>query len=201
MEKHTSNIKRKIKYIIYSFFVLFTVFSVFNIARNTHAQNPTDNSCKVVGWKNIKNWAPTADNKRICKDGKLVCNEWAKITGTDQDVCCGVKLNTNVPFIWNCINIRKSGETGWDGDNQTTVTQLSAFPTLMGGLTKIMMTLILSVSFLMVIAGGVLMIIGGADWEKYKKWIGLIKTVAIALAVLGTSGIVLRLINPNFFGG
>lgn len=136
----------------------------------------------------------STDGSKVCKGGKWVCNK------EDPNVCCGVKLNTNVPFIGNCINIRGEGDTT-DAANGTTVDKVSAFPRLMWWLTKIMVTLILAVSFLMVIVAGVLMVIWWADSSKYKSGIEILKTVGIALAVLGTSGIVLRLINPNFFGG
>ncbi len=120
-------------------------------------------------------------------------------TPSESQVCNGIKLNTDVPFIWDCITIYDPGEVGENTDG-TVVTPVSAFPRLMWGLTKIMMWLILAVSFLLVIVAGVLMVIGGAQQEYYNKGTKLLKIVVTAIAVLGTSGIILRLINPNFFG-
>ncbi len=108
--------------------------------------------------------------------------------------CSGIKLNTNVPFIGRCITISKPGESSNWG-----ITPVSAFPVLMWGLTKIMLTLILTISFLLVIVAGILMVIGWANKSYYDKGTKLLKTVFTALAILWVSGIVLRLINPNFF--
>ncbi len=115
--------------------------------------------------------------------------------GFDQEKpCSGIKLNTDVPFIGRCITISKPGESSnWD------ITPTSAFPRLMWGLTKIMMTFILSISFLLVIVAGVMMVVWWANKQYYDKGMKLLKIVVTALAVLGVSGIVLRLINPNFF--
>jgi hypothetical protein len=41
---------------------------------------------------------------------------------------------------------------------------------------------------------------GGASEEHAKKGKDLITHVVIALALLGASGVILRVINPNFFG-
>lgn len=91
----------------------------------------------------------------------------------------GVQLNTDVPFVGKCIN-----KTDTD----------SAFPQLVGGLSKMVVTAILIVSFVMIIVGGVMRTTGNASEGKK-----LITKVAIGLAILGASGAILRLINPNFF--
>ena len=110
-------------------------------------------------------------------------------------VCCGVKLNTNVPFIGNCIRTGTDGSTT-DG---TTVTETTAFPRLMWWLTKIMTTIILLVCFGGILVWGVMV---SASWGSDKtasEWKKLIGKVIVAIALLGTSGIILHLINPNFF--
>lgn len=63
----------------------------------------------------------------------------------------GVKLNTNVPFIGRCIN---------KDDTQ------NAFPSLIGGLSRMVVTAILIVSFMMIIAGGVMRTSGNAKGGK-----------------------------------
>lgn len=97
-----------------------------------------------------------------------------------------VKLNTNVPFIGRCINKEDSTGTG-----STTST---AFTDLIWGLSKIVVTAILIVSFMFVIIGGV----QRASWNP-EEWKAKIMKVVIWLAILGASGAILRLINPNFF--
>lgn len=101
--------------------------------------------------------------------------------GWDDECKDGIKLNTDVPFIGKCI--KKD-----DADN--------AFPALIGGLSKMVVTAILIVSFLMIIVGGVMRTTGGKNVWKGKE---MIIKVAIWLAILGASGAILQLINPNFF--
>ncbi|MDO4713506.1 MAG: hypothetical protein Q4B28_02415 [bacterium] len=64
---------------------------------------------------------------------------------------------------------------------------------------KLVITVIMVVSFLMIVAAGVQMTSAGADTGQYNKGRGIIKNVATALALLGASGVILKLINPNFF--
>ena len=135
-------------------------------------------------------------DEEICTNGKCVCN----INGTDKNwnpICCGIKLNTNVPFIWNCIYL--NNETKWDA-NTLVVTPDTAFPRLMTGLTKILVTVILLASFVSIVVAGVMMAASGDKEEWYTKWTKLIWSVITALAILWASGVILRLINPNFFG-
>lgn len=116
--------------------------------------------------------------------------------GTESRCICkvsgGIVLNTDVPFIGNCINLRGTGIQSPDG---TTVTPVNAFPTLMQALSKIIMSVIMVVGFLCILIGGVMITTGDPEW-----WKNLIKHVVIAMALLGASGTILRLINPNFFG-
>lgn len=100
-----------------------------------------------------------------------------------KEKCCWIKLNTNFPIIWNCI------ETKAGAANPT-----NAFPYLMWALTKIIMSLIMVVCFILVI---VAWIMWAAD--KPKEWKELLKKVAITILLLGFSWVILRLINPNFF--
>lgn len=116
-----------------------------------------------------------------------------RVNGTCTDcsvkwVCCGVKLNTNIPFIWDCIEMKSK-------DSTSEITEENAFPTLMAWFTKLLMTVILIVCFLVIIVAWVLR----TTWDS-KKWKDMIKWVAIALALLWASGVILRLVNPNFFG-
>ncbi len=103
-------------------------------------------------------------------------------------VCCGVKLNTTIPFIGNCIATTAQDPT-------STINETTAFPILVTALVKILISVILIASFVMIVAGGVMWSTGDAKWGK-----DLIIKVAIGLAILGASGVILRLVNPNFFG-
>lgn len=117
------------------------------------------------------------------KTNKITCQPCS-----DPDVCCGVKLNTSIPFIGNCIE-SSSQASG------ALITETTAFPILIGSLIKIVISVILIVSFILIIVAGVMMATGDSKWGK-----DMIIKVAIGLAILWASGVILRLINPNFFG-
>ena len=98
--------------------------------------------------------------------------------------CSWIKLNTDFPIIWNCI------ETKSNEENPT-----NAFPYMVWALTKIIMSLIMVVCFILVIVAGIM-----RAWDKPKEWKELLKKVAITILLLWFSWVILRLINPNFFG-
>ncbi|MDD3262448.1 MAG: hypothetical protein PHR61_01255 [Candidatus Absconditabacteria bacterium] len=116
---------------------------------------------------------------------------------SDPGVCCGIELNTKVPFIGNCIEFGKGDVS--DSENEISATQEEAFPKLMGGLMRILVTIIMLGSFVAILVGGVMISSAGPDEQKATKGKKLIIDVVIALAILGASGVILRLINPNFF--
>ena len=116
--------------------------------------------------------------------------------------CCGIELNTVVPFIWDCIEMTTQNNLASPYDpNTSRVNQLNAFPFLMMWLTKILVTLILVFSFLIVIVSWVMMVTWVYDESNYKKWMDRIKKVVVALILLWSSWLILKLINPTFFGG
>lgn len=146
--------------------------------------------------------------QQLCTDAYSVPDDQAKCN-EDYNSCvsgwwssdrCSCKalwwisLNTNVPFVGNCISLRASSSS-----STTQVTPETAFPRLLAWLTKIVMTIILIFCFMAIIAGGVLISMGGASEEQAKKGKDLIKHVVMALALLGASGVILRVINPSFF--
>lgn len=110
---------------------------------------------------------------------------------SDPNVCCGISLNTSIPFIGNCIEDNFANR----GPGETSVTWATAFPVLMWSLTKILVTFILIISFVLIIVGGIMIATGNRKW-----WMDMIRKVVIGIALLGASGVILRLINPNFFG-
>lgn len=100
-----------------------------------------------------------------------------------QDCLCvfngGIKLNTDFPFVGRCIE--KSSDGG-------VITGIAwAF-------TNIFLTLIITVAFGMVIRAGVQFAMNNPAGGRKT-----IINVIIAFAALGSLGIILRLINPNFF--
>ena len=101
------------------------------------------------------------------------------------DTCNWIKLNTCFPIIWDCI------DTGDENTNQ-----IQSFPKMMWALTKIVMTLVLIVCFILVIYAWIL-------WasDKPKDAQTWLKRVAITILLLWFSWVILRLINPNFFWG
>jgi len=107
-------------------------------------------------------------------------------------VCNGVKLNTNVPFIGDCIEF---GE----GDGSTNVTKDTAFPILMGAMAQILVTVILVFSFVMIIVAGVMMSSSGGEATRFNDGKKLIMKVIAGLALLWASWVILKLINPSFF--
>lgn len=128
--------------------------------------------CKTLYWEYVdpSNWSVSC---QLC---------------SRSDVCCGVKLNTNVPFIGNCIE--SSSQSPGSAINETT-----AFPILVSALVKILVSVILVVCFILIVVAGIMYATNNPKWGK-----DLIIKVAIGLAILGASGVILRLINPNFFG-
>ena len=100
--------------------------------------------------------------------------------------CEGIKLNTDFPLIWNCIELK--------GNNKINPTE--AFPTMVAALTKIVMSVILVVCLILIIVWGIMI----ASDNKIWQWKNLIKKVAIVILLLWFSSLILKLINPNFFG-
>jgi hypothetical protein len=66
-------------------------------------------------------------------------------------------------------------------------------------LVKILVTIIILAGFIGILAGGVMISAAWSDDQKAAKWKKLIINVAIAIAILWASWVILRLINPNFF--
>ncbi len=119
------------------------------------------------------------------------CISWTCTSCNTKWVCCGVKLNTSIPFIGNCIESNSGAVWVWE---EAAAVWSKAFPVLMGSLTKILVTVILITSFVLIVIGGVMIATGDRDWGKK-----MIINVIIGIALLGSSGVILRLINPNFF--
>ena len=171
------------------------------------SSNINDSDPNAWAWNETK-------QEDVCPEGqkkslitwKCVCKDWewwktmedGSCKKCDEEwVCCGIDLNTKVPFIWNCIEYN-SGDVGWSAETAN-VDESTVFPVLMSAFTKILVTVILLMSFLAILAWGVMITASGGSDTGASKWKKLIGSVIIALALLGSSWIILRLINPNFF--
>lgn len=167
---------------------------------NCVAPNEIDPQTKICGPKKTTSTVTQTEQEkceaRVPKEdvqwnGESITCEQCSAPG----VCCGVKLNTDVPFVGKCIRLWSSASS----EDTTVVTDTTAFPRLMWGLTKILTTLILLACFGGILAGGVMIASSGGKETNATKGKELIKNVVIAMALLWTSGIILKLINPNFF--
>lgn len=163
-------------------------------------------------------WIMNSDKVSICgdenepedckeEDGNMVNEKWQCVCDPSKR-CCGIKLNTYVPFVCDddpgndrgektyrcCIQFVNSNGVS-TADSTTQVNQLNAFPFLISWLMKILMVAILVVSFGAIVVWGLMMTI---PWQ-YSTGKNLIIHVVWAIAILWASGVILFMINPNFF--
>ena len=110
--------------------------------------------------------------------------------------CRGITLNTDFPFIWNCIITYNST---WDANWNRVVTPVNVFPKLIEALMNLLMTVILIMSLLMIVVSWILIASSWGDSWKYSDWIKILKKVAVWMALLWASWVILKVINPNFF--
>jgi hypothetical protein len=149
-------------------------------------------------WKLWDVVVPSLDKcKDWCDDGYIEKKIWnsSVCQKCNPDTCnCGIKLNTNIPFIGRCIMNEKTNKT-WQNGEKTTVNPLSAFPILMGALIKFLMSIIMIVCFSSLIIWWFMMTI--PDEYDTGKWI--VKKVMRTIVSLWLLWTILYLINPNFF--
>ena len=113
-------------------------------------------------------------------DPENICTKAWCLYFHDKCVACPwIRLNTDIPFIGNCI---------------PTDSQSEIFPVFIGWLIKFATSLLLLVGFICIIVGGVMVACG-----KDKEGKDLIKKVVYAMALLWASWVILKMINPNFF--
>lgn len=114
---------------------------------------------------------------------KTTCESNGCLYFHDKCVACPwIRLNTDIPFIWNCI---------------PTDSQSEIFPVFIGWLIKFATSLLLLVGFIVIIISGVM--IASGDDESVRKGKEWIRTVVKAMALLWASWVILKMINPNFF--
>lgn len=135
-----------------------------------------------------RSWWDWNDSKCKCECNP---NKW----------CCGVQLNVPLPFIGDCIEMTTNNSTAGSRTGSISVNQLNAFPVLVKWITKILVTLIMIFSIIVVIVAWLMMTTSVASEQNYKTWLEYLKKVLISLILLWTSWLILKLINPSFFGG
>ena len=131
-------------------------------------------------------WKESAYQSRLSENNKngnwlaATCESNGCLYFHEKCVACPwIRLNTDIPFIGNCI---------------PTDSQSEIFPVFIGWLIKFATSLLLLVGFICIIVGGVMVTCG-----KDKEGKDLIKKVVYAMALLWASGVILKMINPNFF--
>ena len=132
-----------------------------------------------------------------CSGGTVPNESHTKCICDSSVKCCWIKLNTVVPFIWDCIEL-DSDSTRSD---TTSVNSVTAFPILMQWLMKIVMSVIMVFSFIMLIVAWLMMTAWAFKNTSFDKWKTILKNVIISLILLWCSWLILSLINPSFFGG
>lgn len=135
-----------------------------------------------------RSWWDWNDSKCKCECNP---NKW----------CCGVQLNVPLPFIGDCIEMTTNNSTAGSRTGSISVNQLNAFPVLVKWITKILVTLIMIFSIIVVIVAWLMMTTSVASEQNYKTWLKYLEKVLISLILLWTSWLILKLINPSFFGG
>jgi hypothetical protein len=171
-----------------------------NTATTCRFTPPTDAS-ELIKYNAAKSklwWdAVPTDCKKWCEAGYTEIKAWwaSLCEKCNKDTCnCGIKLNTNIPFIGRCIMNEKTNNV-WQNGNTTTVNTLNAFPILMGALIKLLMSIIMIVCFASLIVWWFMMTV--PDQYDTGKWI--VKKVIRTIVSLWSLGTILYLINPNFF--
>ena len=147
-------------------------------------------SCRTECWLAYAYCISNPGSTATCQTTLISCNTTCNNNKKECEECHGIKLNTNFPIIWNCIEIK--------GDAKVNPT--NALPVMFRVLTKIVMSIILVICFILIIVAWVMRAWAWEDSSKQWKAKKLITRVAITILLLWFSGVILKLINPNFFG-
>ena len=167
------------KFISYILVLIFCIIWIGVIWWNVYAECRTEQRCDKPRFGDVK-----CETVQVCDDdGEKKPNDdkWWE--------CNWIKLNTNFPIIWNCIKT-------WAWNTDAT----RAFPTMIWALTKIAMALVLVVCFILIIVAWIMRAWAWEDSQQRTKAKNLLKKVAVTILLLWFSWVILRLINPNFFG-
>lgn len=124
-------------------------------------------------------------------------DNWNTAWGSPCDPEKDIMLNIHIPFIGRCIKKDPNANQVDDSNNNTTVG--NAFPKLMWGMIRLVMTAIYIIWFLWILVGWFMITASGVDPSLKEKGKKLIMMIIWWLILLGASGIILNLVNPNFF--
>lgn len=136
-------------------------------------------------WNNTTRWY-SAPTQRQAEDQSMAAyqaQQWNQSQWANW-WCDWVSLNTDVPYVGKCLRKSEAG---------------SAFPVLMSWLSKIVITLIMVIGFLMILIWWVLITASGASSKLQWDWKALIMRVVTWIILLWISWMILHAINPNFF--
>lgn len=156
-------------------------------------------AASVCQWENqyLPDGWTSASDCTWCTEWTIPNSNHTKCVCDSSVKCCWIQLNTVVPFIWDCIEL-DTDSSRWD---TTSVNSVTAFPILMQWLMKILMSVIMVFSFIMVIVSWLMMTAWAFKSSSFDKWKSILKNVLISLILLWCSWLILSLINPSFFGG
>lgn len=125
-------------------------------------------------------------------------DNWQTAWGEACDPKKDIMLNIHIPFVGRCIKKDVTAKQTADDPNNSTVGNV--FPKLMWWMIRLVMTIIYIIGFLWILVGGFMIAASGADPSLKDKWKSLIIMIIGWLILLWASGVILNLINPNFFG-
>ena len=95
-----------------------------------------------------------------------------------------VKLNTDFPWVWDCIDPEKGTDVFWD---------------MLWAVMKLAVNFTIAVSFIAIIAAGIMIATSWVSQSTAWKWKELLKKVILWIVLLWLSWLILHVINPNFF--
>ncbi len=144
----------------------------------------------------------TGSCEDVCDTKKLNCENCLSQAWWTQNGCAckhfdHIYLNTDIPFIGQCILKRPTGSEAVSTSNLPNLD--TAFPRLVSGISRLLQSLILVLGFMAIVIAGFMMSAWGMSPTAKDKWKNILKWVVVALILLWASWIILNLINPNFF--
>lgn len=158
------------------------------------------NCCVAIPCEELNSWDKEKCDARRKNWGAVIWENCECVCDPAR-WCCGVQLNVPLPFIGDCIEMTTNNSIAGDRDWSISVNQLNAFPVLIKWISKIVVTLIMIFSIIVVICAWIMMTTSVASQWNFNKWLDMLKKVIVALILLWVSWLILRLINPSFFGG
>jgi len=131
-------------------------------------------------WSNWDAW----NNAGIEEAEPAVSDNWNDWWNDNWWWSTCIQLNTDVPGVWDCIDPNSASSSFW---------------WLMWWLMHLLINFVIAVSFIALIASGVMIAMWWASQWTAWKWKELLKKVVIWIILLWLSWIILHTINPNFY--